>query len=237
MRCIVVEDEIPAQKIVQNYISKLPDLDLAGTFQSALEANAFMKTTAIDLIFMDINLPDINGIQYIKTLINPPKIIMTTAYPNHAAESYELDAICDYLVKPFSFERFLKAINKVKNDVPFRAGDAEEIEAVNNIFVNVDKTLHRIDLRDILYIESDKNYVTVVTRNSRLCYIDSLKNWLEKLPENNYGQVHKSYIVNYGEIKRITGNLITIGNNKIPVGRTYKTALFKKLNLNPNRGA
>lgn len=231
MKCIIIEDEIPAQKLVERYISKLPELRLIAAFQSALEANRFIKNNAVDLVFLDINLPDISGIQYIKTLSNPPRIIMTTAYPEHAAESFELDTICDYLVKPFSFERFLKAINKVKRDY----GAQEEISASlieeESIFINIDKTLHKVKLREILYIESDRNYITLQTNGGKFTLIDSLKNWIEKLPQEDFIQVHKSYIVNCKQIGKITGNVVFLEKDRIPVGRTFKTGLRKKLRL------
>ena len=228
MRCIIVEDEIPAQRILQNYISKFPELELLGSFQSALKANDFIREHDPDLIFMDINLPDITGINYLKTLTSPPLVIMTTAYHEHAVESFELETICDYLVKPFSFERFLKAINKAKNQtfIPSKSGASEEID---HLFINVDKTLHRINTSDILYVASDKNYVTVVTKKARLSYIASLRNWMDMLPQDQFIQVHKSYIINHKVIEKITGNLLIISDEKIPVGRTFKTALLKKI--------
>lgn len=232
MRCVIIEDELPAQRILLSYISKLPELKLAGNFQSALEANKTLQREPIDVIFLDINLPDISGIQYIKTLSNPPAIIMTTAYHEHAVESFELDTICDYLVKPFSFERFLKAINKTKNLSKLTQIDLTKREGpTDTIFLNIDKTLHKIWLSDILYIESDKNYVTVVTENGRFSYIDSLKNWINKLDPSHFVQVHKSYIINCNKIEKISGNLIFVKNEKIPVGRLYKSTLLKKLNL------
>ena len=232
MRCVIIEDELPAQRILLSYISKLPELKLAGNFQSALEANKTLQREPIDVIFLDINLPDISGIQYIKTLSNPPAIIMTTAYHEHAVESFELDTICDYLVKPFSFERFLKAINKTKNLSKLTQIDLTKREGpTDTIFLNIDKTLHKIWLSDILYIESDKNYVTVVIENGRFSYIDSLKNWINKLDPSHFVQVHKSYIINCNRIEKISGNLIFVKNEKIPVGRLYKALLLKKLNV------
>lgn len=232
MKCVIIEDEIPAQLILQNYISKVPDLDLVNSFQSALEANSTLQKANIDVVFLDINLPDISGIQYIKTLSHPPKIIMTTAYHEHAVESFELETICDYLVKPFSFERFLKAVNKVKkNEIHFIANLRDDEEHSESIFLNIDKTLHKIAIQDILYVESDKNYVTVVTKSGKYSYLDSLKKWLEKLPEAQFAQVHKSYIINFKEIEKITGNQIYIREEKLPVGRVYKSALLKKLKL------
>lgn len=232
MTCIIIEDEIPAQRILHNYISKIPDLELVGSYQSALEANGILQNSTIDLVFLDINLPNISGIQYIKTLSNPPAIIMTTAYHEHAVESFELDTICDYLVKPFSIDRFLKAVNKAeKQSAPNKGIVSEDREDQETVFLNIDKTLHKIAISNIIYIESDKNYVTVVTKAGKFSYLDSLKNWVSKLPEYQFVQVHKSYIINYKAIEKINGNLVYVGKQKIPVGRLYKPLLLKKLNL------
>ena len=232
MRCAIIEDELPAQRILENYISKIPDLVLTGCYQSALSANTALQNSDFEVVFLDINLPDISGIQYIKTLSNPPAIIMTTAYHEHAVESFELDTICDYLVKPFSFERFLKAVNKLKMKEGVRSRISEEKEeSPESIFLNIDKTLHKIDILDILYVESDKNYVTVVTKSARFSYIDSLKNWNERLPGSHFLQVHKSYVVNYNEIEKIIGNVVFIRGEKIRLGRVYKSGLIKKLKL------
>ncbi len=230
MKCIIIEDEIPAQRILLNYISKIPDLQLKGSYQSALEANSTLQKIGIDVVFLDINLPDISGIQYIKTLPKPPAIIMTTAYHEHAVESFELDTICDYLVKPFSFERFLKAINKVRKHESTMVANTKSIEnSAESIFLNIDKTLHKINVRDILYVESDKNYVTVVTKNGKYSYLDSLKNWIQKLPETHFIQVHKSYVINFREIEKIVGNIVFIRTEKIPIGRIYKSIFLNKL--------
>ncbi len=231
MNCIIIEDELPAQRILQNYISQLPDLVLKGSFQSALNANATIQNQNIDLVFLDINLPDISGIQYIKTLSNPPTIIMTTAYNEHAVESFELETICDYLVKPFSLERFLKAVNKAQKQFS-KAIPPTPIEPKNteHIFLNIDKTLHKINFKDIIYIVSEKNYVTVVTTNSKLSYIESLKSWRVKLPTEQFIQVHKSFIINYNRIEKISGNQLVINEEKIPIGRTFKPSLLQKIN-------
>lgn len=232
MTCIIIEDEIPAQRIVQHYISKIPVLKLLGSYQSALAANSILSTTKIDIIFLDINLPDISGIQYVRTLSNPPNIIITTAYHEHAVESFELDTICDYLVKPFSLGRFLKAINKVKRQInPETTKNKKEIASEEVLFINIDKTLHKIKITDISYIESDKNYVTIVTQNGSYSYLESLKNWLLKLPEKGFIQVHKSYIINYHQIEKINGNILYLKHKKIPIGRRYKAALIKKLKI------
>lgn len=230
MKCVIIEDEIPAQKILKNFIAKIPGLELTHTFKAAIEANSFLNTESVDVLFLDINLPDMSGLDFIKTVKNPPAIIMTTAYAEFAVNSFELDTIIDYLVKPFSFNRFLKAINKAKTriETPNLPQDSSNTEA---IFLNVDKTLHKIILNNILYIESERNYITVVTKNQKLSYIDSLKNWNEKLSDNHFIQVHKSYIINSMFVNKILGNTIYIKDNKIPIGRTYKQGLLTKLGV------
>ena len=229
MNCIIIEDEIPAQKILKNFIDKIPSLQLLGVFKAAIEANSFLNNNTVDLVLLDINLPDMSGIDFIKTIKNPPAIVMTTAYPDYAVNSFELDTIVDYLVKPFSFDRFLKAINKVKDRIGLPKNTQDDNAEI--LFLNVDKTLHKLVLNSILYIESDRNYLTVVTENQKLSYIDSLKNWTAKLPENQFFQVHKSFIVNSKFVDKISGNVLFVNNNKIPIGRTYKQELLNKLGI------
>lgn len=230
MTCIIIEDEIPAQNILKNFLAKLPNIELKGTFKAAIEANGFLSTNKVDVVFLDINLPDISGIDFIKTIKNPPAIIMTTAYPDYAVSSFELDTIVDYLVKPFSFDRFLKAINKAEKFIEKPEIETQESKS-KTLFLNVDKTLHKIVLSDILFLESDRNYITVVTKTQKLSYIDSLKNWVEKLEGNDFIQVHKSYIINSNCVDKIIGNEIYVHTNKIPVGRTFKQALLKRLKI------
>jgi DNA-binding LytR/AlgR family response regulator len=227
MNCIIIEDEIPAQKILKNFIGKIPNLELQGTFNAAIEAYSFLSNNEIDIIFLDINLPDISGLDFIKTIKNPPSIIITTAYPEHAVSSFELDTIIDYLVKPIRFERFFKAINKLKT----RQDNHHEDDDNNTLFLNVDKTHHKIILNDIFYVESDRNYITLITKTKTLSFIDTLKNWGEKLSSNQFIQVHKSFIVNVNKIDKISGNTLFIADKKIPIGRTYKQELLKTLNI------
>ncbi|WP_034060224.1 LytR/AlgR family response regulator transcription factor [Lacinutrix jangbogonensis] len=230
MTCIIIEDEIPAQNILKNFLGKLPNMELKGVFQAAIEAHSFLKNETVDLVFLDINLPDISGIDFIKTIKNPPAIIMTTAYPDYAAESFALETIVDYLVKPFSFDRFIKAINKAENFIQKPEITSEE-NTTEILFLNVDKTHHKIIINDILYIESDRNYITVVTKTQKLSYIDSLKNWVEKLPESSFIQIHKSYVINRRFVDKIAGNEIYVSGNRLPVGRTYKQELLSKLKI------
>ena len=153
MTCIIIEDEIPAQKIINSFLNKLPNVELLGLFNSAIEANGFLNANAVDLVFLDINLPDMSGLDFIKTVKNPPDIIMTTAYPDYAVSSFELDTIVDYLVKPFSFDRFLKAINKAKDRLQRPKKESDNQSEI--LFLNVDKTLHKIILNEIILSRID----------------------------------------------------------------------------------
>ena len=230
MTCIILEDKIPAQNLLKNFLGKLPNMEIKGIFQAAIEAHSFFKNETVDLVFLDINLPDISGIDFIKTIKNPPAIIMTTAYPDYAADSFALDTIVDYLVKPFAFDRFLKAVNKADNFIKKPQNTSEE-NNVEILFLNVDKTHHKIVINDILHIESDRNYITVITKTQKLSYIDSLKNWVEKLPSENFIQIHKSFIINKNYVDKIAGNEIYVSGNKLPIGRTYKQKLLSKLRI------
>lgn len=230
MTCIIIEDEIPAQNILKNFLGKLPNIQLKGTFKAAIEANSFLKNKTVDLVFLDINLPDISGIDFIKTVKNPPAIIMTTAYPDYAVSSFELETIIDYLVKPFAFDRFLKAINKAEKSINKTQNIYEE-NNTETLFLNVDKTHHKIVVNNILYLESDRNYITIVTKTQKLSYIESLKNWKEKLPECNFIQTHKSFIINKNYVDKIAGNEIYVSGNRLPIGRSFKQELLSKLNI------
>ena len=229
MTCIIVEDELPAQNLLKNYLSKIPDMQLLATFQSAMDANNYFKSNTVDLVFLDVNLPDISGLDFIKTVKNPPAIIMTTAYPEYAVSSFELDTIVDYLVKPFGFDRFLKAVNKAEDRLIKKDVVNQTVE--DSIFLNVDKTLHKIILNDILFLESDRNYITIVTQTQKLSFIDSLKNWNQKLPDLEFLQIHKSYIINAKYVTKISGNEVYINTHRLPIGRTYKADLLKKLRI------
>lgn len=229
MNCIIIEDEIPAQQVLKNYLKRLPELQLSGCFNSIASAKSFFDTSTTDLLFLDINLPDQSGLDFIKMLPQPPAVIMTTAYPNYAASSFELDTIVDYLVKPFSFDRFIKAIKKAQKTN--QATTEVQLKKIEHFFINVDKALHKIVLKDLIYIQSERNYVTLKSTNGKLSYLDSLQNWKQKLPKE-FIQVHKSYLVNTHYIDKLMGNLLYVNSEKIPIGRTFKEALLQKLNIN-----
>ncbi|WP_452220649.1 LytR/AlgR family response regulator transcription factor [Lacinutrix salivirga] len=230
MTCIIIEDEIPAQKIIKNFLSKLPNLELVETFNAAITAHSFLQNNTVDVVFLDINLPDISGLDFIKTIKNPPAVIITTAYADYAVPSFELDTIVDYLVKPFSFDRFLKAVKKVEQRLANTKPKPED-DTKASLFLNVDKTLHKIIIDDILYLESDRNYITIVTKTKKFSFIDSLKKWREQLNDNQFIQIHKSFIINSKYVNKIAGNTIYIYDNKLPIGRSFKQELLKQLRI------
>ena len=231
LKCLIIEDELPAQRVLKNYIADVPYLELCGTYTSAMEALESIQSQDIDLLFLDINLPKISGLNFLRSLNNPPKVIITTAYTDYAHEGFELDVV-DYLLKPFSFERFIQSLSKLKTETkkttPNEAGSGREYEH-RYAFVKVDKTLHRVDFDDIMYIESDKDYVKIVRDGENLILLQTLKHWQNMLPDKNFSRVHKSYIVNIARIDKIVGNQIKIGDAVIPIGRYYKQDFMDKI--------
>jgi len=231
LRCIIIEDEIPAQRILKSYIAKVSYLELVETFNAALKAYDTLHSEEIDLIFLDINLPDISGLSFLRTLKNPPTIIMTTAYPDYAVESFEFETIIDYLVKPFSLERFLKAIQKTQR-VQSKVIEKEvEKASPETLFLNVDKTFHKVHFQDIFYVESERNYLTLVSKQQKLSFIGALRTWKEKLPEDQFIQIHKSFVINKNHVEKISGNEVYIHDKRIPIGRTFKARLFEVLDI------
>ncbi len=213
IRCLIVEDEPVARDILRQYIIDTPNLNLEGECDNALTALDFLNSQKVDLIFLDINMPKLSGIDFIKSLRNPPEIILTTAYSEYALESYELDVL-DYLLKPFSFERFLKAVSKF----PISGNTS----IIDDLTVKANGKTYRISISDILYAESLGDYITLVTINNKLTFNQSLKSFLKQLPENEFIRVHKSFIVSLRNIDYVEGNLISISEKMIPIGKAYK---------------
>jgi len=228
MTCIIIEDQPPAQRILKKYISDVDSLELKATFSDALQAMDFLKTTTVDLIFLDIHLPKISGIDFLKTYPILPSIILTTAFPDYALESYDLDVV-DYLLKPFSFQRFVKAVSKVplKNTKDDRIEKAPSL--LKDIFIKSGYEHIRVQIKDILYIKSDGDYTEIFTPAKKYLSNESLKHWLEELPEQQFMRIHKSYIIHTTKINKITSNQIQLTNQiHIPIGRAYKEVLKKR---------
>lgn len=225
-QCLVIEDEPLAQDILKKYIQDHPSLELVAICADALQAQQVLAKHMVSVIFLDINLPRLSGIGFLKTLAHPPLVIFTTAYPEFAAEGFELDAI-DYLVKPFSFERFLKAVNKVLEKLERKT--TEKSKAPASIFIKADKKVYKINLDDILYIEALDDYVKLVTVQQSYLVNDTLKSLQEELPATHFMRVHKSYIISKNNIVFFEGNYVRIGEKDIPIGASYRDEFYNRL--------
>ena len=232
MNCIVVDDEPLAQDLLEDFINKVPFLDLKMKCKNAFEAIEIINGQTIDLVFLDIQMPKLSGVQLAESITNMPMIIFTTAFDKYAVESYDLDAI-DYLLKPFTFERFLKSVNKAYAFFSKRKNKGENAEEEHGtdqfIFVNAEYSAIKINLDDILYIEGLKDYVKIYTGPKPILTLQSLKSLQEKLPKNNFIRVHRSYIISLNKIDSIQRNRIVIGEKRIPVGDTYKNEFYNKI--------
>ena len=229
IKTIIVDDEPLALKVLENYIDQLPEVELVAKCENAIEANNVLQNEDIDLICLDIKMPQISGIDFLKSLKNPPMVIFTTAFSNYALESYNLDVV-DYLLKPISFDRFMKAINKVSERMNH---DHDYSEADDYFYVKADKKLMKVKYDDIIYIEGLKDYVILRNVNSRVITLQTMKSLEEKLPSKMFKRVHRSYIVNVEKINSIMGNMIEVmdkGKEKlIPIGKNYKDELMKTI--------
>ena len=228
IRAIVIDDELSS---LQNLQQKLEifcaEVQVVATAQKPEEALLLIQHHKPDVIFLDIEMPKLNGIAFVQSLSNPPMIVFTTAYPNHALKGFELDVL-DYLVKPISFERFLKTTNKAVERKLFTSQKTEE-QKDNYIFIKSDSKFHKIKHSDIIYIEGLKDYVKIHTEDGSKLVLVNLKNIESKLPQNVFIRAHKSFIVSIEKITSVEGNVIHIGEKKIPIGKEYKEILFEKL--------
>ena len=218
--CVITDDEPVARKGLQGYVEKVDFLRLAGVFDNAISLNSFLKENRVDLLLLDIEMPYLTGLDLVQSLSNPPKVIFTTAYEQYALKGYELE-VTDYLLKPISFERFLKAVNRVHAVL----GEAP----TPDLFVKTDSKLERVLLDELLYVESMENYVALHTTHGRLITHATLKSVVEHLPADRFLQVHKSYVVNVGKITHLEGNMIGIGKAMIPVSRGLKEGVMETL--------
>ncbi len=225
IRCMVVDDEPLAIKVLENHILKVPGLELVATFDNPISAGHFLQNTSIDLLFLDIQMPVVNGIDFIKNTRLEPKIIVTTAYREYALEGYELDII-DYLLKPISFIRFYKSINKYKalNTAmqPAFNSASEMDNSLDHIFVNSNKRMIRIAFNDLLYVDSIKDYVRIHTVSETIITKDKISSFVQKLPQN-FLRIHRSYIINTKKITSLTSkDVVLLGGMEIPIGASYK---------------
>lgn len=227
--CIAVDDEPKALEVLSIHAAKAPEIDLVRTFTNPLDALAWLKDNFVDLIFLDINMPGISGLQFIEKLQSKPYIIFTTAYSEYAIESYDFEAI-DYLLKPIEFDRFYKAINKVKRQIQLNSIQQDSLLS-KFIFIKDGYKQIKICIDDILYIQSEGNYLNIVTGKEKALARMTFQYLLEKLPRNLFFRIHNSFVINLSHIQKIEDNHIFMQDAKIPIGIKYKDQLLSFLNL------
>jgi DNA-binding LytR/AlgR family response regulator len=223
--CLAVDDEPPALTILQQYISSVPGLELAGTCNNAVEAMDSLQNTRVDLLFLDIQMPQLLGTDFIRTLSNPPKVIFTTAYRKFAVEGFELNAV-DYLLKPISFDRFIKAVNKVMDTrLPAtEIGEAKNKKEVEEtlLYFRSDRKMIKVSLDEILYIESLKDYIKVITPSKTIITKQSISSLEETLPKDKFLRIHRSFIVSLDKIECFNSEMVEIAKKEFPISRMYK---------------
>jgi two-component system, LytTR family, response regulator len=235
INCIAVDDEPLALKKMKQYIERVEILNLLALLDKGIDAINYIRQNPVDLVFLDIQMNDLTGIDMLESLSRKPMIIFTTAYENYALQSYELNAT-DYLLKPISFKRFLKAVDKVAERVQAKNGLTRP-EPENNkspeqneyLFLKVDNKMQKLQFADILYIEAMKDYVKIWTPSGKILTLCNIKNFLEKLPENRFLRIHKSYAISLDKIDAIKSKHVEVAGKDIPVGNTYRNLLFSVL--------
>ena len=227
LKTLVIDDEPLAQNIIRKYAEDIKSIEIKGFCNDALEAMLILENQAIDLIFLDINMPKLSGIEFLKTLKNPPLIILTTAYTDYAMEGYELNVL-DYLVKPFSFVRFLKAVQKAEQQIQI-SKKTKELEKPESIFIKSNKKSYQVRFIDIVYIEGLGDYIKIHTEKTHLITNLTMKKMEELLPENEFYRIHKSYIVNLKKIVAIEGNMVELSNVKLTIGSNFRTDFFNRI--------
>lgn len=231
MNCIVVDDEPLARKGMELNIATVSSLVLMGSFSNALAAGDFLRTANVDIMFLDINMPELSGLDFLKSLRNPPLVIFTTAYPQYALEGYELDAL-DYLLKPIRIERFLKAVNKAEHHLNLlkKESDKTEIENIEEdfIFIKADRKYFKLFFKNILYIEGLKDYVIIFAKDTKIITSMNVKTIAAQLPAKFFARVSKSYIVNVSQITSFDNELIYINETEIPLGQIFRDEFLKQ---------
>ena len=238
MNCIIIDDEALARVIITNHCSKQADLNVVSEFDNAIAAIKYLNQERVDLIFLDIHMPDFTGFDFIQTLKNPPKIILTTSDRNFAIEAFEYECIVDYLVKPVEFPRFLKAIQKArqfqtisKKAVPIDKEVKTQTTEGTDLYVNIDRRLIKINFDSILIIEAKGDYILIKTEGKNYTVHSTLKKIEEKLPENKFLKIHRSFVINFHKIVDIEDNSVLIAKDVIPISRSNRPILMKRLNL------
>ncbi|MWB93217.1 response regulator [Flavobacterium sp. GA093] len=229
IKCLLVDDEPLAIKVLQNYLTNFGDFEVIGTFYNPLEALDFINSTPVDVVFLDINMPMMTGFELISLIENKTKVVITTAFREFAAESYDLDVL-DYLVKPIPLPRFIKCINKITTEFNLKNNiKVENAKGDSHIFIKVDKKMMKINMEEILFVEGMKEYIKVVTPDKTYITHKSLTSLSEELPTERFIRIHKSYVIALDKVKSIEGNRIQISSYTIPIGRNYSKEVKNKI--------
>ena len=234
IRCIAVDDEPLALEIITDFAKKVPFLQLVGTFENATEALRFLQEERVDLIFLDIKMPDITGIQLMKSLKYPPMVIFTTAYGEYALEGFDLEVV-DYLLKPVPFERFLRSATKaleLRSMSQQKNGDSSNGHVNDYIFIKTEYKIIKINLEDILFIEALKDYTKIYTPHQPVLTLRSLKSFETRLPAEKFIRVHRSYVVSLNKINSVEKNTVMIANQSIPISDGYRDKFYDVINRN-----
>ena len=231
MKCIIIDDEAAARAIIENLCSKVETLNVIADFPNAIEAMKYLNKNEVDLIFLDIHMPDFTGFDFIETLKTPPGIIITTSDRNFAMEAFEYDCIIDFLVKPITLSRFTKAVQKSRKNIGIKTSNNEEALAESDLYVNIDRRLIKIDMSSIYLIEANGDYINVKTEDKDYTIHSTLQKIEKKLPEDLFLKVHRSFVINVKKIVDIEDNSVLINKHVIPVSRANRPELMKRLNL------
>jgi DNA-binding LytR/AlgR family response regulator len=236
-RCVIVDDEPVARTILRNYCGHLPFLTIAGEFGNALEARDCILTEAIDLLFLDINMPILNGLAFLHTLTQPPRVIFTTAYQEYAVQAFDV-AACDYLLKPFSLERFIVAVDRALASIAAASVLPGPVAAPiptppvqEHLFVRSEGNIYKVLFRDMVYAEAQGNYTKIVTVDGIVQTKVSFTLFLAQLPKDLFARVHRSFVINLGRINRIEGNKVWVQQQEVPIAGAYKDEFFKSIGL------
>lgn len=236
-RCLVVDDERPALQLLSAYIKKLPHLNQIGACENAMETMAILQNNTIDILFLDIQMPQLTGLELLRILPNKPEIILTTAYREYAVEGFALN-VTDYLVKPFSFERFAQAVNKAAEQIKLKQPIAHTIiepristkASPDHFFVRTNYKMEKVVLNKVTHIESMREYVAIYTPEKRFVVNQTMNKLEKELPKDQFLRIHRSYIIGLRHISEINGNMVIIKDKKITIGASYRKAFFEQLN-------
>jgi DNA-binding LytR/AlgR family response regulator len=233
IKALIIDDEPLAQDVIRQYANKLPDLTIAASCNEAICANKILREQAIDLIFLDINMPKLSGISFLKNLSNPPLVIFTTAYSEYALEGFELNAI-DYLKKPFSFERFCKAYYRAEEQLVLqqkaRSNTSAQKDSNEFLFIKSNKKTFKVKFEDIYYIEGLGDYIKIHTREGKLVTNLSMKKIIQLLPDKLFHRIHKSFIISLDKIEAVEGNMVSVHGNKLPIGNSFRHEFSEFIN-------